>query len=431
MSKTIIVAGAGFAGLSAAHALAEAGYHPVVLEASDRIGGKVKSELQKDKSSFIERGAQLVNPDMTEIVQLAAKAGFSIVRTGAGEDGVLIQAPERKVVEEPVEDHEEQLELMQIETERHDVPLTDLFKRLELKEKDKRVISSMYGELLNVEPHLVSAAGFLSMNDRYPSEKEDTTHQINGPLTELARYMEKQLNEGIHYDEPVKDITTTADGVKVTTEKNVWEAEGIVAAVPPSVGSKLTFSSGADKHFREALESYVNGSIIKITWQYEEAFWTNLDINGEEQAVSEVIYTNPDGVTVIDSSMRGLNARLTMFIGAATAESMATESEENLLNEAESWLIDAVGPDAGKYFHRTSESWVNHPWCGGGYGDSIRIGHMIKPYNILREPYERIVFASSELSDTFPHFMEGAVRAGRAAAGRMIAHLQEKNSRGS
>lgn len=425
MPKTIIIAGAGLAGLSAAHALTEAGYQPVVLEASDRIGGKIKSELQKDESSFVERGAQLVNPDMTEVVQLAAKAGFSLVRTGASDNGVLIQVPERKVVEEPVEDHEEQLELMQIETERHDIPLTDLFKKLELKEKDKRVISSMYGELLNVEPHLVSAAGFLSMNDRYPSEKEDTTHQINGPLSELTRYLEKQLRKDIYYNEPVKEIISTPDGVKVITKENVWEADGVVAAVPPSIGSRLKFSSMADKHFREALESYVNGSIIKITWQYEEAFWTKLDINGEEKAVSEVIYTNPDGVTVIDSSMRGVNARLTMFIGAATAESMAAESQENLFDEAESWLAEAVGPDSGKYIHRTSESWVNHPWCGGGYGDSIRIGHMIKPYNVLREPYGRIVFASSELSDTFPHFMEGALRAGRAAAGRMIAHLQE------
>ncbi|NJP39060.1 flavin monoamine oxidase family protein [Alkalicoccus luteus] len=428
MSKKIIVVGAGFSGLAAAHALLEMGCEPIVLEADSRIGGKVKSEVSDDGERFVERGAQIINPDMTDIVQLAVKAGFSLIRTGVSDDGLLIQASEPKVIEEQVEDHEEQLEYMQIETERDDIPLTDLYKRLDIKEKEKRVISSMYGEELNVEPHLVSAAGFLSMNDRYPSEKEDTTHQVNGPLTKLAEHLAAPLKDALHMEQAVTEINTSVGGVSVSTESNTWDADGVIIAVPPTVAARIKLSELAAKQYEEALHSYVNGSIIKITWEYNEAFWTQMEVEGEETSVAEVIYTNPDGVNVIDSSMRGKNARLTMFIGAATAESMATEEEDRMLEEAESWLTEAFGEAAASYTSRTAESWVHHPFCGGGYGDSIRYGHMIKPYMILREPHEGMVFASSELAETYPHFMEGALRAGRAAAGRLIVHLQERTT---
>ncbi|MSV74445.1 MAG: FAD-dependent oxidoreductase, partial [Actinobacteria bacterium] len=58
----IIIIGAGFAGLSAGMALADAGVDVLVLEARDRVGGRVWSQelVPGDPRTVIERGAEFV-----------------------------------------------------------------------------------------------------------------------------------------------------------------------------------------------------------------------------------------------------------------------------------------------------------------------------------------------------------------------------------
>ena len=58
----VVVAGAGFAGLLAAHRVAQAGHQVVVLEARDRVGGRVWSQelMPGDRRSVVERGGEFV-----------------------------------------------------------------------------------------------------------------------------------------------------------------------------------------------------------------------------------------------------------------------------------------------------------------------------------------------------------------------------------
>jgi monoamine oxidase len=58
----VVVVGAGFAGLLAAYRIAQAGHAVVVLEARDRVGGRVWSQelAPGDPRSVVERGGEFV-----------------------------------------------------------------------------------------------------------------------------------------------------------------------------------------------------------------------------------------------------------------------------------------------------------------------------------------------------------------------------------
>ncbi|QKS72116.1 FAD-dependent oxidoreductase [Paenalkalicoccus suaedae] len=425
MTQSIIVIGAGLAGLSAATALKNANCHLTMLEAAPQAGGKVKSWISEKDDTYIEEGAQFINTDMTQMVKLATSAGLSIVQTGSKPDGISIAAPEQAPISDELFDHEDELDDIVITRKEEDIPLSSLYNRLDITKDEQQLISSMYGELINVNPQLVSAAGFLSIHKRFASMQDDTTHQVAGPLSHLVGHLLKQLPT-VHFSEPARSIFSDEKGVTVQTDKQEYQADGVVIAVPPAVASKLTYSSNLVSHFKQALDSYINGSIIKITWEYETPFWEELKGRDEVIHMAEATFTTPQGISVQDTSARGINNRLTMFIGADLAEELATKKEDDVVRIAEEWLKEAVGERAFTYSRRHVSTWVNDPLCGGGYGAAVRYGSMIAPYELLREPYARTVFASSELTKEFAHHMEGALRAGKYAATSLLSFLKKK-----
>src|SRR5262245_49235707 len=77
----VIVVGAGLAGLTAARRLAAAGASVVVLEARDRVGGRVLNE-PIGNGKIVEAGAQFVGPTQTRILALAAEVRSEESRVG-------------------------------------------------------------------------------------------------------------------------------------------------------------------------------------------------------------------------------------------------------------------------------------------------------------------------------------------------------------
>lgn len=75
------IVGAGFSGLAAAEALSSAGIEIVVLEARDRLGGRVFSQ-ELPNGAVIERGAEFVLDDYEVMRALAKRLGVQLSPTG-------------------------------------------------------------------------------------------------------------------------------------------------------------------------------------------------------------------------------------------------------------------------------------------------------------------------------------------------------------
>src|SRR5919204_3391877 len=77
----VCVVGAGFAGLAAAAALADGGVEPLLLEARQRVGGRVHSR-RLDNGAVAELGAEFVERDQHAMVEAAGRLGLELVPTG-------------------------------------------------------------------------------------------------------------------------------------------------------------------------------------------------------------------------------------------------------------------------------------------------------------------------------------------------------------
>lgn len=75
MSVDVAIVGAGLAGLSAARDLTAAKKTVVVLEARDRVGGRVENQLL-DNGGVIELGAAFVGPTQDRVLALAEELGL-------------------------------------------------------------------------------------------------------------------------------------------------------------------------------------------------------------------------------------------------------------------------------------------------------------------------------------------------------------------
>src|SRR2546423_14651598 len=77
-SRPVLVIGAGAAGLAAARELSRAGCEVIVLEARDRIGGRVFTHKDDDSPGPIELGAEFVHGRPPELWQIAQAANLQL-----------------------------------------------------------------------------------------------------------------------------------------------------------------------------------------------------------------------------------------------------------------------------------------------------------------------------------------------------------------
>lgn len=85
-----VVIGAGFAGLSAARALVKAKQSVVVLEARERVGGRVYSRTLEDEGTWVDLGGQWVGPGQDRVLGAIAEHGLESFSTWTKGDNQVI-----------------------------------------------------------------------------------------------------------------------------------------------------------------------------------------------------------------------------------------------------------------------------------------------------------------------------------------------------
>jgi len=225
--RSVVVIGAGFTGLAAAQKLKDAGVDFVLLEARNRVGGRVESRLN-GLGERVDTGGQFLCDDMPELLALVKANSKRLVETRF--DGRPLSQP-------PLPD---------AEIERSYAAAMAIRDRMnELSPDAPSVLGLTVADWLALQPDSAMAkAGFRSMieglwclaledvpawylisNDRrVTNEATELQYSVEGTMHELAEDLASDLGDRVLLETAVRRIEHGKDGLRVIAS---------VAAPPP------------------------------------------------------------------------------------------------------------------------------------------------------------------------------------------------------
>ncbi|MCX7305901.1 MAG: FAD-dependent oxidoreductase [Hyphomicrobiales bacterium] len=415
----VIVVGAGFCGLAAATELMAAGLDVAVIEARDRVGGRVEARTN-GLGETVDTGGQFICDDMPDVMALARKHAKTLLEAHFEGDYVAQPAMSPQDAERAYVGSS---------------ALRDRMKRIPPDDPDIAGLSAGAWLRAQDEPADVKAA-FRSMieglwcldveglplwhlidNDRrITNEVGELQYSLAETLQSLAADLADGLGDRLRLAAPVERIARTTRGVTVQAGGETIPADAAIVAVPPVMASRISYSPALPALLAHALGAWRSGTVVKVQVRYDRPFWRDRGLSGM------AMWREPSGLFAFDTSRDDAHASLTFFIGGPLARKWGPRGEDFLRNETTERLVAALGPEAADIVDMTIRDWSDDRWSGGGYSDLIVDMRARDAEAVVRAGAPPLFFASSELSSSFPGYVEGALVAGREAAARVIAY---------
>jgi monoamine oxidase len=278
MQKAIIIIGAGAAGLMAARKLSAAGCAVTVLEANDRIGGRIHTIQPPGFEKPIEEGAEFVHGKLPLTMQLIKEAGLEYKPV----EGAMVRVRngEWSTQEEFIAGWDELTGRMA--DLKNDLTLADFLQQYFSDEKYAllRQSAQRFAEGFDVaDPKDVSVLG---LRDEWMHE-QDEQYRITGGYSQLMEYLQKASTAdgcSIHTSCAVKTIrwqpsqvqAITADGRVFTAQKALITLPLGVLQAGPLHTTAIAFEPAISAQ-TESIKQIGFGAVVKVILQFSERFW--------------------------------------------------------------------------------------------------------------------------------------------------------------
>ncbi len=416
----IVVVGAGFCGLSAASALRQAGADVTVLEARGRVGGRVEAQ-PNGLGELVDTGGQFICEDMPEVMKLARQYGATLVESDFSGDYVtqpqmsLEQAERARSGSTAL--RERMSALSPDDPSLSGLTVAGWLARQDVSEDVKAAFRTMIEGLWCVSLEIMPAWYLIDNDRRITNEVGELQYSLAGTMQSLANQLASELGAIIRLSEPAIGIEHGSNGVRVLTDTAAYEADAVLVAVPPMTTRRIDYEPALPLRLSKALGAWQSGAVIKVLARYARPFWREKGLSGM------VMWREPSGLFAFDSS-RGINhPQLTFFVGGPLATEWTRYGEQAIRDAAKAKLVAALGPEAGDLLDMTVRDWTGDRWSGGAYSDVVVDMAACDAERVIRTGAPPLFFASSELSPSFPGYVEGAIVAGRQAAASILSAL--------
>jgi monoamine oxidase len=447
---TTVVVGAGYAGLSAALSLHDQGVDVLVLEAADRVGGRVYSETL-DNGLVIDHGGQWVGPTQTNLLAAAKRFGcdtFPTYDTGnhveLWTDGQCRPFRESGPVDGAgVAAYDTATEL--IDKMANSIDLSDPTATEELREWDSQTVETFFERhvpdadartrlglsvqgVWTVEPrdislfhflfYVAAAGGYEQLMETAGCAQEN---RFTRGAQAVALAIAEHLGDRIRLHSPVRHIRQDGDGVTVETDRGTVAAERAVIAVSPGAAVRLRFTPDLPLARRRWMERNPMGDVAKIHTVYDRPFWRARGLSGQA-----TVYGDPAVGVVFDNSPSDGNVGvLVSFVYGERLHQWSLLNADDRRASVLSTLETLFGAEAATPERYIEKIWPHDPWAFGGYAASPTPGiwaeHGARGW---RTASGRLHWAGTETAEKWNGYIDGAISSGHRAAGEIVDCLR-------
>ncbi len=443
-NKTITVIGAGLAGLSAAHDLHRAGCKVTVLEARDRVGGRVVSLRSFSNGLVAEGGGEYIEEDHTRMVAYAKQFGLQMSHSGnwqsqsgdwASFDGKAGPVTDNNLwgtdLVREIESCWRALAGLgqhvpdpnQPQASRDAALLdaqsaADWIRSLDVHPLAKKYFTTHIRSEYTTEPERFSLLDLARNAAMYYTEEDrPMSMRVVGGNDQIPRALAGALPD-VRLNTPVASIRLSPDGVSVTCKQAdsylTIDSDFAVLAVPLTTARLIDFDGTLPSAYQRMVDEVSYGAVTKVLIEYRRRFWKDKGWNGRLATDAPIVY-----VWHATSHFEHERGILTAYTGGENAVRLSALSDEERMRLAVS-EIEKVFPGSSDLVETTRTiAWLNEPYTRGSYM-ALAPGEVTAHWKSLLEPAGRLFFAG-EHATPIQGFMEGAVESGQRAAGTILS----------
>jgi monoamine oxidase len=423
MHSDILIIGAGASGLMAAKTLATAGKNVRVLEARNRIGGRIHTTRLAGFSFAVETGAEFIHGNLPLTLNLAREAGLTVLEMEGDTYNVL----KGKIESAPLSDNqwvEMMAVLSKLET---DITLTEFFRTYFNEEKYSTIRESARKFVEGFDAADPDRVSMYALREEWSHFDEDPQFRIKEGYSKVPELIYEECirrNVDIVLSQVVSKIKWNEEHVEViTNEERKFTAGKIIVTVPLGVliSERITFEPAIQHHIVSA-KKLGYGGVIKFLAEFNHPIWED-DVSSHRYMPKAGFLFSDASVPTWWTQLPDNKPVLTGWLAGPTAEKWHSQYDDLKVNGISS-LAYLLGCDE-KQLQASLKSmevvnWLDDPFSLGAYSYTTPETESAK--KILNAPISNTVYFAGEALNEGKEMgtVEAALKSGKAVAEKII-----------
>lgn len=419
----VVVLGAGFSGLAAAHLLSKQGIDVTVLEACSRIGGRVFShKIDETDNLVIELGAEWVGASHKRLIELCKELGLEL-KNNQFNTRLLYKgeyfAPDKwdysrawkSKFDKILKAYPNLSEADKVELDKMDWWRYLVNNGIEQRDLDIRELldSTDFGETIRKVSAYVALAEYAES-----SEKNEMDYKIKGGNHQLAKALAAIIGKDkILLNHQVVSIVQSGKTVTITCENGFKiEADQVICSLPTFAISQIRWEPMLPKDKQEAINALQYARINKNALLYNQRFWQDESFDLATDVLPHYFYH----ATKNQPSKKGALISYTIGDKADVIARQTAQWRSKMISDA---IKPAFGNTEPYLLKQASYYWGNDQFSKGAYA-IYGTGQWFTLKPVLQRKFGNVSFAGEHIAD-WQGFMEGALNTGEEAAQGILA----------